>query len=147
MLATSAMKAHPLSFQRPTDSTNQAPVIDPATADSEEIPMIGSSTLAVPPPAPEGPIRVGGRVKQPKLISAAMPVYPPAAKAAHIQGDVVVDTRISKEGFVISMKAISGPTMLRQAALDALRKWKYQPSELDGQPVPVQMFITIQFRL
>lgn len=86
-------------------------------------------------------------MKQPKLVSSVMPVYPLSAREANIQGDVVIDTQISPKGSVTSMKVISGPTMLRQAALDALRRWKYQPSQLDGKPVAVQMLVTIRFRL
>lgn len=92
-------------------------------------------------------MQVGGTVKQPKLISSVMPVYPFAAREANVQGDVVIDTQIGPNGSVTHMKVISGPTMLRQAAQDALRRWKYQPSQLDGKPVAVQMLVTIRFRL
>ena len=92
-------------------------------------------------------MQVGGTVKQPKLISSVMPVYPFSAREANIQGDVVIDTQIGPNGSVTRMKVISGPTMLRQAAQDALRRWKYQPSQLDGKPVAVQMLVTIRFRL
>jgi protein TonB len=58
----------------------------------------------------------------------------------------VIDTSIDKSGSVVGMKVVSGPAVLRQAALDALRQWKYQPSTLDGQPVAIQMLVTIKFR-
>ncbi len=74
-------------------------------------------------------------------------MYPSVAKNAHVQGDVVVDTQIDKNGNVARMKVTSGPMMLRQAALDAVRKWKYEPSTLDGQPVTVEMLVTVKFRL
>ncbi|HLV93786.1 MAG TPA: TonB family protein [Candidatus Acidoferrales bacterium] len=149
LLSAASLKAHPLSSQRPTSSVNQAPVID-ATADASQpgsVPIPGSSSLALPPPTPEGPVRVGGTVKEPRLISTVMPVYPLAARTAHIQGDVLIDTQVSKSGRVGHMNVVSGPMILRQAALDALRRWKYEPSQLDGKPVDVELLIKIQFRL
>lgn len=153
------MKAHPLSSQRGISSPGEAPVLSVETGTSHgagALPSMGSSGIAVPPPpaaatpqaqAAVAPVHVGGTIKQPKLIRSVMPVYPFAAREANVQGDVVVDTRIGPNGSVASMNVISGPTMLRQAALDALRHWKYQPSELDGKPVAVQMLVTIRFRL
>ena len=92
-------------------------------------------------------MQVGGKVQQPKLLSSVMPIYPSVAKQAHVEGDVVIDTQIDKNGKVVHMKAVSGPVILRQAALEALSRWKYQPSTLDGQPVPVEMLVTVKFRL
>jgi TonB family protein len=90
---------------------------------------------------------VGGEVKQPRLISSGMPVYPPVAKAAKVEGDVVIRTTVDEKGRVAHMEVVSGPMALRQAAQDALRKWQYQPSLLNGQPISVQMEVTIRFRL
>jgi TonB family protein len=147
VLTASGLKAHPLSSQRSAGSLDEAPAIN-ATADPSQVVAIpGSSKLDLAPPSPERPVRVGGDVKQPRLISSVMPIYPWAAKAGHVEGDVVVDTRISKNGSVENMKVTDGPMMLRQAALDALRKWRYEPSELDGKPVEVEMLITVRFRL
>jgi protein TonB len=92
------------------------------------------------------PARIGGDVKEPRLITSALPVYPLGAKQAGVEGDVVVNTTIDKNGSVVGMKIVSGPVLLRQAALDALGRWKYEPSRLNGQPVAVQMQVTIKFR-
>lgn len=151
-LITPAMKAHPLSAQRSIDLPSQAPALDTsAVTESGNLLGLDSSNAALPPPPPgaavQAPVRVGGTVKQPKLISSVMPQYPFAAKEANVQGDVVIDTLISANGSVARMKVISGPAMLREAALNALRRWRYQPSELDGKPVAVQMLVTIRFRL
>ena len=153
-LITPAMKAHPLSAQRSIDLPSQAPALDTsagAAQDSANLLGLGSSNTALPPPppgaAPHAPVRVGDTVKEPQLISRVMPEYPFAAKEANVQGDVVIDTLISTNGSVARMKVISGPAMLREAALNALRRWRYQPSELDGKPVAVQMLVTIRFRL
>lgn len=99
------------------------------------------------PAAPAAPVVVGGDVKQAKLISSVAPVYPALAKAQHISGDVTVDALIDANGRVTTMKVISGPTLLHQAAMDALKQWKYQPAILDGKPVPMHLSVTLQFRL
>lgn len=92
-------------------------------------------------------MRVGGDVKEPRLITLKQPVYPTVAKQAHIQGNVVISTQIDKVGNVVHMQVISGPTMLRQAALDALRQWKYAPSTLNGQPISIEMLVTVKFQI
>lgn len=147
-----AMDAHPVSSQRPV-TQNEAPSLDPGAGSASQpdaLLGIGSGSAAAPaPPEPvsDAPQRVGGKVQQPRLISSVMPIYPSVAKQAHVEGDVVVDTQIDKNGNVVHMKAVSGPVALRQAAVDAVRRWKYQPSTLDGQPVPVEMLVTVKFRL
>ena len=147
----SKMKAHPLSSARSLDSPNQAPVLDAPAVPPDEagaLPGMNSSNVSVPPPpgfTPEG--LVAGDVKEPKLISSVLPVYPSVARLAHVQGDVLVDTEIDKNGNVAHMNVISGPSMLRQAALDALRRWKYKPQELDGKPVEGELLVKIKFRL
>ncbi|MGH9680229.1 MAG: energy transducer TonB, partial [Candidatus Acidiferrales bacterium] len=75
------------------------------------------------------------------------PVYPAAAKASHIQGKVVLNLNISDKGLVAAAKAISGPPFLRQAAVDAVKRWKYAPAQLDGRPVATQATVDVEFRL
>jgi len=99
------------------------------------------------PSAPVAPLPVGGDVKQAELISKVAPVYPALAKNQHVSGNVLVDALIDANGKVTTMKVISGPTLLHQAAMDALRQWKYQPATLDGKPVPMHLTVTLQFRL
>jgi TonB family protein len=153
MFSPKVMKAHPRMLLRKNESRAQAPVLDPAALAGDqpaELPGIVSPNSALPLSprvAPEGPVRVGGLVKQPKLISSTTPTYPIMAKQAHIQGDVVIDTLIDKNGNVSHVKGVSGPSILRQAALDALSRWKFEPSQLDGQPVEVEVLVTIKFRL
>jgi protein TonB len=108
---------------------------------------VTSVPLAPPPPKPKAPVRVGGRVKEPRLISRVDPVYPPLAKQTHMQGTVVIDAILDEKGDVIEMKVLSGPPLLIQAAVDAVRRWKYQPTFLNDQPVQVQLNVTVTFRL
>jgi protein TonB len=90
---------------------------------------------------------VGGDVKQARLLASVPPSYPVLAKTQHISGDVRVDALIDANGHVTTMKVVSGPTLLHQAAMDALRQWKYQPATLNGNAVPMHLTVTIQFRL
>jgi TonB family protein len=99
------------------------------------------------PAAPDVPLPIGGDVKPAKLIGSVSPVYPMLAKNQHVSGDVRVDALIDANGRVTTMKVISGPALLQQAAMDALRQWKYQPAALDGKPVPMHLTVTLRFRL
>lgn len=102
---------------------------------------------AAPPPVQRAPIRVGGRVMAPRVIAAPDPIYPPLAKQARIQGDVQIDAVIDINGNVVEMNVMNGHPLLIPSALDALRRWKYQPTILNDEPVPVQLIVTIRFRM
>ena len=99
------------------------------------------------PSAPAAPLPIGGDVRQAKLIFSVPPVYPALAKSQHVSGNVLVDALIDANGHVTTMKVVSGPSLLHQAAMDALRQWKYQPASLDGKLVPMHLAVTIQFHL
>jgi TonB family protein len=148
-----ASENHPLSTPRAdADQTVQAPSLDAASAqdssNAANLSGIVSSNVAAPA-APElqqeSPVKVGGNVKEPRLVNRVMPEYPLVAKQAGIQGDVVVKTTIDDKGSVVNMQIVSGPALLRGAALAALRRWKYEPSTLNGQPISIQMLVTIKF--
>jgi protein TonB len=89
--------------------------------------------------------RVSGEIAQTNLVSHTPPVYPEVARAARIQGTVIVEAVISKEGTVSDLRVISGHPLLTQAALDAIKTWKYKPIELNGQPTAVVTTITVNF--
>jgi periplasmic protein TonB len=99
------------------------------------------------PAAPTAPVPVGGDVKPARMISSVPPTYPMLARTQHVSGDVRIDALIDANGRVSTMKVVSGPTLLHQAAMDALRQWKYQPAALDGKPVAMHLTVTLQFRL
>ena len=105
-----------------------------------------------PPPPPSAPkppqrVRVGGNVQQANLIRQVKPPYPPLAKQARIQGAVVLEAVISKQGGVENLRVISGHPLLIQAALDAVKQWKYKPTLLNGEPVEVVTTVTVNFNL
>jgi TonB family protein len=99
------------------------------------------------PVAPAVPLPIGGDVKAAHLVSSVPPAYPSLARAQHIEGQVLVDALIDVNGRVSSMRIVSGPVLLHQAAMDALKQWKYQAATLDGKAVPMHLTVTIQFRL
>ena len=111
----------------------------------------GTSTLAPPPPPPARHqneiLRVGGDVKPPQVIYSPAPVYPPLARTTHTEGVVIIDAVIDPTGHVVEARAISGPGLLMEAALDAVSKWRYQPTYLDGQAVSIRMHVTVKFHL
>jgi TonB family protein len=97
------------------------------------------------PAAPPAP--AGGDVQPARLISSVPPSYPALARTQHIAGDVRLDALIDATGRVTTMKVVSGPSLLHQAAMDSLRQWKYQAATLDGKPVPMHLTVTVQFHL
>jgi periplasmic protein TonB len=96
---------------------------------------------------PAAPLHVSTGVLQGMLIAPIRPVYPVIAKAAGVQGTVVVEAVISRTGTIESLHVVSGPAMLQNAALDAIRQARYQPYRLNGDPTEVQTTITVNFRL
>jgi TonB family protein len=151
-MVSTALTSRPTTWTRGSEGqTDQAPVLDAASASgSSPLPGItGPNAAALPMPTaqPESPAKIGGNVKEPKLINSVAPAYPLSARSSGVQGDVVIETTIDKTGNVVRTHVVSGPAMLRPSALEALKHWKYEPSRLDGEPVEVQMQVTIRFRL
>jgi len=93
------------------------------------------------------PVRVGGEIKEPTKIKHVPPVYPEIAQQARIQGVVILETVIGEDGAVREARILRPAPLLDQAALDAVLQWKYTPTLLNGQPVPVIMTVTVTFTL
>ena len=103
-----------------------------------------------PPAPPSTPLRlrVGGNVLAARLISQVKPVYPQAAQDAGIEGVVHLEGIIGTEGTFILLRAVSGPDRnLSNAALEAVRQWRYQPTLLNNEPIEVQTEIDVEFKL
>jgi TonB family protein len=94
-----------------------------------------------------GPVAVSPEIMQTRKISGPAPIYPAEAKKAGIQGSVVIHIVIGKDGTVKTATVASGPTQLRQSALDAVRHWTYSPFLLNGQPVEVKSDVTVTYSL
>ncbi|MBM3745757.1 MAG: M56 family metallopeptidase, partial [Acidobacteria bacterium] len=105
---------------------------------------------SAPRPAAQDPpskIRVGGGVQQKKLVKQVPPAYPPLAKQAGIQGTVRLTTILAKDGTVKEVQLVRGHPLLVEAALEAVRQWRYEPTLLNGQPVEVVTQVDLNFRL
>lgn len=101
-----------------------------------------------PSPEPEGPIQVGGDVRPPVKTHEPPPAYTEIARKARLQGVVIVQAIIDKQGNVTNVKLLKGLGMgLDQAAMDAIKKWRFEPATLHGKPVSVYYTLTVNFRL
>lgn len=126
---------------QPAASNNVAgsppvPSTAPDTSSGPESPMAGSKYRYIPANVMEG-----------YLLSAPRPQYPPQARADHVEGQVVLQATISKSGSIMSLHAIKGPPSLRDAAIDAVRTWRYRPYLADEQVQDVATTIYVDFTL
>jgi protein TonB len=97
--------------------------------------------------APPKKLSISSGVMSGMLLDKITPQYPAIAKAARIQGTVVLQATISKAGGITNLRVVSGPPMLQQAALDAVRSWRYKPYLLNGDPVEVETTVNVVFNL
>lgn len=99
-------------------------------------------------PKPQTPLTVGGKVQAAKLIKHPTPGYPSIAKSARIQGTVILQAIIGRDGTVQNLKVVSAASpLLVPSAIDAVKQWVYQPTLLNGEPVEVVTEITVTFAL
>jgi protein TonB len=124
---------------------NTAPLIsseEPSPLEGATGGILAGEAMAVP--VTRG-LPVGGQMQKARLITSVLPVYPPLAMKNHVTGDVTVDALIDATGKVTIVKVISGPSLLREAAMDALRLWTYEPAWLDGHAVSTHLTVTVKF--
>ena len=109
--------------------------------------ILGAGSAPPPPPKPKAPVRIGGNVEQASLTRKIDPVYPAIAKTAHVSGTVVLHAIIATDGTVEKLEYVSGPTLLMQSAMQAVRQWRYKPLMLNGDPTEVDTEISVIFTL
>lgn len=127
-------------------SPGEAPPIS-NTWETPQDEMMGGLAAGSATPAPPVQPAVGGEVQQARLIRSFPPAYPELARTTRVSGDVVVDALIDVTGKVTSVKVVSGPVLLQQAAIETVRQWKYEPARLDGKPSATHLSVTVRFRL
>ncbi len=155
LTAPRSMPMLPRLIPLPGDDAPPITAVSSGSGMTEDTPInmtIGSSiheprVIIVPTRSPKGPIRVSSGVSAGMLIAPIRPIYPEIARAARVEGTVVVEATISRTGAIESLHAVSGPAMLRVAALDAIRSARYQPYRLNGSPTEVQTTISVNFRM
>jgi len=114
--------------------------------------ILTRSESSTPPPETLKPagsrkLRISSGVAEANLIYKVEPQYPAKAKAEHIQGDVVMQCVIDKEGKLVVTKLLSGHPVLAEPSLEVVRQWRYKPYTLNGEPVEVETTITIKFHM
>lgn len=147
----------------PKPKAKKVPIPDPTPDEPEpiridepepdiDIPQVDDIVFGIPeaPPVaePEGPIYVGGDVKAPEKLFSPQPQYTEIARKARVQGVVIVQAIIDKEGNVTNVKVLKGLSMgLDDEAVKAIKKWQFKPATLNGKPVDVYYNLTVNFRL
>jgi general secretion pathway protein A len=127
-----------------SNAADLAPVVGPQPKDLE----LGNGLLDISAPGPTPPgAGAGGHLQPPKVISSPPPDYPSRAHIAKVQGVVVINALVDETGKVADMKLISGSGLLTEAAMNALSIWKYEPAQLNGQPVATRIQVSINFSL
>jgi protein TonB len=105
------------------------------------------TNVALPKVATPQRVRVSSGVSTGMLVRKVQPTYPPLARQARIQGAVVLQAQISKNGDIENLQLISGHPMLAPAAIEAVKQWKYKPYLLNGEPVEVETTVQVNFSL
>ena len=110
---------------------------------------LGIAGTVPPPPAPVAPppMRLHSGMKAPVKTVDVAPIYPIIARQAHIQGVVILEAVLDAQGQVESVRVLRSIPQLDQAAVDAVRQWRFTPALLNGQAVPVVMTVTVNFTL
>lgn len=156
----------PADAPPPVANSNAAPItapdaIAPETAVEEwrepagvglvvgtDIESVEQGVVPPPPPVtPQAPIRVGHAVRTPMKVHNVDPVYPQIAQSARVQGIVIIEATIAEDGHVTNARILRSVPLLDQAALDAVRQWRFSPSQVNGVAVPVIMTVTVNFTL
>jgi TonB family protein len=127
----------------------------PPRTSSRPGPMPDAPPPPPPPPpsdwasqdASDPPLRVGGTIKPPVKLKNVSPIYPMDAQEAKVQGVVIIEARIERDGTVSRARVLRSIPMLDDAALDAVRQWEFTPTLLNGAPMPVTMTVTVNFTL
>lgn len=139
--------------RRPARSANRA-MQSSSDANGEEIPKLVASSadstdlgkaLATAPTLPQLGVPISQGIAGGVLVHKVQPVYPAEARRMHVQGSVVIDATVTAQGQVDGLKLVSGDPLLAQAAMDAVRRWRYTPYSLNGQPIAKETRITISF--
>jgi protein TonB len=119
----------------------------PGVPGGGENPFGGRRAVAVVHPDNTGPVRVSSMIVSGLLIHKTIPEYPPIPRAMRVEGTVVLQATISKMGTIENLRVVSGPAMLQQAALDAVKTWRYRPYLLNDQPVEVETTVNVVFSI
>lgn len=114
--------------------------------------VVGGIPSDLPPPPPPSPpkrlpVRIGGQLQSPALVERIAPRYPDLAIRAQVQGTVILEAMVDEEGRVREVRVLRSISLLDDAAIDAVRQWRYMPLRLNGEPQPFILTVTVSFRI
>ncbi|HKW02460.1 MAG TPA: energy transducer TonB [Vicinamibacterales bacterium] len=110
-------------------------------------PAVAKPAAPEVPSRPTGPVPVGGDIRPPERLTYVPPAYPEIARIAHVEGKVIVEATIDEWGVVKNVVVRQSVPLLDKAAIDAVSKWRYAPTRLNGQPIAIVMMVTVTFTL
>jgi periplasmic protein TonB len=119
----------------------------PGLPDAASGVFVSQRTVQIAHPDLRGPVHVSSGVMEGTAILKTSPIYPAIAREAGVQGTVVLMATISRNGTIENLRVASGPAMLRQAAIEAVKTWRYRPYLLNGEPVEVETTVNVVFSL
>jgi protein TonB len=119
-----------------------------SNSNADPLPAVAPPPPPPPPKAepPAGPVRVGGIVKEPRVVKLVPPIFPRLARQARVTGTVVLEAIVTVDGTVAEIKVISGHPLLVEAAIDCVKQWEYEPTQLNGVPTPVILTAKVHFQ-
>ena len=146
--------APPEGIRPETTITSAAPGVPGAesfaTSSRGDAQFLATSTMRLDPPPsprPRDPVRPGGAIQEPRRIAYVPPIYPDIARQARIEGTVIVEAVIDETGAVRDVKVLRSIAMLDRAAVEAVSKWRYTATRLNGVAVPILMTVSVTFSL
>jgi protein TonB len=148
LLAPSRIPRKPYIPGKPEEPTADTVIAlgGPGTGNPDN-PFAGHNVQPDVRPAAKGPAHISKGVMEGMLIYKVVPRYPSIAVAVHASGTVVLEATISRGGTIENLRVASGPALLQQAALDAVKQWRYRPYLLNGEPVEVATTVNVEFTL
>ena len=108
--------------------------------------VVGGLPSDAPPP-PAKVVRIGGQIAQPKLIRQVKPVYPDLAVQSRVSALVILEAEVDTRGYVKTVKVLRGHPLFDDAAMEAVKQWRYQPLLLNGEPTGFILTVTVNFNL
>jgi protein TonB len=109
--------------------------------------IVGGLPSEAPPPPPAPVVRVGGSIKEPKVVHRVEPVYPTLALQARLSAMLILEARVDTRGHVVAVSVLRGHPVFDEAAIAALKEWRYQPLLLNGQPTGFILTVTMNFSI
>ncbi|MBZ5657145.1 MAG: energy transducer TonB [Acidobacteriia bacterium] len=131
----------------PINSSTLSSPAEPRSKTTEPVKSPAKGALGKSGPSTPQRVRVSQGVSTGLLIKKVTPNYPPLARQARVQGLIVLQAEISKEGTIQNLQLISGHPMLAPAAIEAVKQWRYKPYVINGKPVAVETQVTVDFAL